>query len=48
MKKNHVISAFFFLNQVMYMCTSFRVAKHAKLGKKGCVSSHVYKYWLDH
>ena len=30
------------------MRTSFRDAKTCKIGKKGCVFGHIYKFWKGH
>ena len=44
-KKNDVIRVAFH-NQTMHACTSFRDAKHAKLGRKGVfLAFFFYKLW---
>ena len=46
-KKIHVIRVVF-QDKAMYARTSFRGAKTCKIGKKGCVFSHIDKFWKGH
>ena len=46
-KKIHVIRVVF-QDQAMYARTSFWGAKMCKIGKKGCVFSHIDKFWKGH
>ena len=45
--KIHVIRVVF-QDQALYARTSFRVQKHAKLEKKGCVFGHIDNFWKRH